>query len=138
MVLFLAALCGCGSSDGLNRQAVSGTVTLDGQPISIGAILFEPTSPESGTAVGATIRQGGFAIARHEGPVPGSYRVRIYSSSGIQATPAKGQSDRAPRPMVERLPARYNTQTELRATVVRRHVKPFRFDLNSAGPTDLR
>ena len=111
------AVIGCGSSDGLNRQAISGTVTLDGQPISRGAILFEPATQESGTAVGATIRQGAFAISRHEGPVPGSYRVRIYASSEIQAPPAKGQTDRTPRPMVERFPSRYNTQTELRVRV---------------------
>jgi len=138
MVLFLTPLFGCGSSDGLNRQAISGTVTLDGQPIPIGAILFEPATQESGTAVGATIRQGGFAIARREGPVPGSYQVRVYSSSGIQAPPAQGQTDRTPRPMVERIPARYNTQTELRATVLGRHANPFRFDLDSSGPINLR
>ena len=138
MVILLSAMFGCDSSDGLNRQAISGIVTLDGQPISIGAILFEPESHESGTAVGATIRQGGFAISRREGPVPGSYRVRIYSSSGIQAPITKGQTDRTHRPMVERLPARYNTQTELRATVLGQRGNPYRFDLNSDGPTDRR
>jgi hypothetical protein len=138
MVILLSAISGCDSPDGLNRQAISGSVTLDGQPISIGAILFEPESPESGTAVGATIRRGGFAISRHEGPVPGSYRVRVYSSSGIQAPPTKGQTDRTPRPMVERLPARYNTQTELRATVLGQKGNSYRFDLNSGGPIDRR
>jgi hypothetical protein len=136
--LWLAAVVGCGATDGLNRQAISGTVTLDGQPISKGAILFEPATQESGTAVGATIREGSFAISRHEGPVPGAYLVRVYSSSGIQVPPAKGQTDRSPRPMVERLPPRYNTQTELRAKVVDRTGTPFRFDLISIGSTDLR
>jgi hypothetical protein len=138
MVLFLAPMFGCDSSDGLNRQAISGSVTLDGQPISLGAILFEPATQESGTAVGATIRQGGFAISRREGPVPGSYRVRLYSSSGVQASPAKGQTDRTPRPMVERLPARYNTQTEIVETVLSGHVNRYRFNLSSSGPTNLR
>jgi hypothetical protein len=136
--LFLAAILGCGATDVLNRQAISGTVTLDGQPISKGAILFEPATQESGTAVGATIREGFFAIARHEGPVPGSYLVRVYSSSGIQAPPAKGQTDRTPRPMVERVPPRYNTETELRVTVVSRIGTPYRFDLISIGSTELR
>jgi hypothetical protein len=113
-------------------------VTFDSQPIAIGAILFEPATQESGTAVGATIRQGGFAISRREGPVPGSYRVRVYSSSRIQAPPTRGQTDRTPRPMVERLPARYNTQTELRATVLDPQRNTYRFDLNSDGPTDRR
>jgi hypothetical protein len=138
MVFFLAALFGCGSSDGLNRQAISGIVTLDGQPISSGAILFEPASRESGTAVGATIRQGTFTIKKYEGAVPGPYRVRIYSSSGIQAAPAKGQTDRTPRPMVERVPARYNTRTELSASVMGRDVNRYRFDLSSDRSIDSR
>ena len=138
MILVLTPLFGCGSSDGLNRQAISGSVTLDGQPIAIGAILFEPATQESGTAVGATIRKGNFTISRPEGPVPGSYRVRVYASSGIQAPPARGQTDRTPRPMVERVPSRYNTQTELLEKVVGQHANRFRFELSSNGPTDSR
>jgi hypothetical protein len=136
--LFLAAMIGCGSTDGLNRQAISGTVMLDGKPISRGAILFEPATLETGTAVGATIRHGTFAISRHEGPVPGLYLVRVYSSSEIQAPPTKGQTDRTPRPMVERFPPRYNTQTELRVRVLDRSGNRYVFDLNSGGWTDLR
>lgn len=136
--LFLAAIVGCGSTDGLNRQAISGTVTLDGQLITKGAILFEPATPESGTAVGATIRQGAFAISRRDGPIPGLYLVRVYSGSNIQARPTKGQSDRTPRPMVESFPPRYNTRTELRVRVIDRSANRFPFDLTSDGLTDIR
>jgi hypothetical protein len=136
LVLVLAASASCDSSDGLNRQAVSGTVTFDGEPISTGAILFEPATQESGTAVGATIRQGTFAISRRDGPVPGSYRVRIYASSGVQAPPAPGQSDRSARPMAEFLPAHYNANTTLRADVRARRANRFRFDLNSSRSSD--
>jgi hypothetical protein len=136
--LFLVALIGCGSSDGLNRQAITGTVSLDGLPIARGAILFEQATQASGTAVGATIQQGTFAISRQEGPVPGDYLVRVYSSSETQARPADGQTDRSPRPMVERFPPRYNTQTELRARVLDRSVNRFRFDLNSDDSTAWR
>ena len=122
---------GCGASDGLNRQAVSGTVTCDGDPLANGAILFEPATDESGTVVGSTIRQGSFAVSRHDGPVPGLYRVRIYASSGTQAPPTKGQTDRSPRPMVERLPPAYNTRTELVAEVLVHRANHFRFDLRS-------
>ena len=70
--------------------------------------------------------------------MPGRYRVRVYASSEIQAPPAKGQTDRTPRPMVERLPARYNTQTVLGADVVVRRVNYFRFELNSGEPSEFR
>jgi hypothetical protein len=62
--------------------------------------------------------RGSFAIARAQGPPPGSYRVRVYSSSGRQAPPDKGQSERTRRPMVERLPDIYNTNSELQMEVV--------------------
>ena len=126
------ACSGCGSSDGLDRQAISGTVTCDGRPLANGAILFEPATHESGTAVGSTIRQGSFAVPRHDGPVPGFYRVRIYASSGTQAPPTKGQSDRSPRPMVERLPEAFNTHTKLAAEVLARQTNAFRFDLQTS------
>ena len=131
-ILLLTGLAsGCGSGDGLGRQAISGVVTLDGQPLSDGAILLEPATTPTGMAVGATIRRGMFAISRDQGPVPGSYRVRIYASSGVQTPPGKGQTDRTRRPMVERLPAVYNTRSELGASVNARGSNRFRFELDS-------
>jgi hypothetical protein len=138
MILFLLATVGCDSGDGLNRQAISGTVTLDGQALSGGNILFEPATKESGTAVGATIRQGAFAILRNQGPVPGSYRVRIYASSTTQAPPASGQSERTPRPMVERIPPCYNTKTELTAVIIAGRPNHQRFDLSSSNSPGAR
>jgi hypothetical protein len=138
MIFVVGLTAGCDSTDGLDRQAIAGTVTFDGQPITNGAILFEPATERSGTAVGATIRQGTFTIARNQGPVPGPYRVRVYASSGTQAPPAKGQTDRTPRPMVERLPARYNTRSELGAEVVVRNVNQYRFDLKSSESREVR
>jgi hypothetical protein len=127
----LAASFGCSAGDGLNRQAVSGTVSCDGNPVATGAILFEPATYQSGTAVGATIRKGSFTILKRDGPVPGTYKVRIYMSSGIQAAPAKGQTDRSPRPMVEFLPEQYNAKTRLRADVSEARPNRFRFDVSS-------
>jgi hypothetical protein len=94
-------------------------VTLDGHALDEGAILLEPLASDGpGLAVGATIRRGSFAISRAQGPPPGSYRVRVYSSSGKQAPPDKWQSERTRRPMVERLPDIYNTKSELQMEVV--------------------
>lgn len=130
MTIVLASLAvGCGSDDGLGRRAVSGVVTLDGRPLADGAILLEPPEGESGLAVGATIRRGEFAIGRDKGPVPGSYRARIYSSSGAQAPPSKGQTERTRRPMVEGIPDIYNTRSELRANITADGPNRLRFEL---------
>ena len=130
-LLLLALTLGCHANDGLDRRAVSGEITLDGEPLATGAILFEPVSPGSGTLVGATIRQSRFSIARVEGPVPGTYRVRIYSSSGVQPPLTKGQTERTPRPMVERIPRVYNTDSALRAEVSPNGSNRYRFELSS-------
>ena len=133
IVLLACLASGCDSGGRLGGHAISGVVTLDGQPLSDGAILLEFDSSPWGVAVGTTIRRGAFAISRDLGPLPGSYRVRIYASSGVQAPPGKGQTDRTQRPMVERLPAVYNTRTELRANVVEFGANRYRFDLHSGG-----
>ncbi len=133
LTLAIALATGCESGDGLDRQPIQGSVTLDGQPLADGAVLFEPVSNETGTAVGTTIQAGTFAIPRALGPVPGAYRVRIYSASSIQAPPGPGQSARTTRPMVERIPERYNAQTILKAQVAGRQANHFRFTLESSG-----
>jgi hypothetical protein len=135
-MLIMGAAGGCDSNDGLDRRAISGVVTLDGQPLSDGAILLEPATNQGVTAVGATIRRGAFAIVEDKGPVPGPYQVRIYASSGKQAPPGKGQTDRTRRPMVERLPDVYNARTELRADVAPHGSNRFRFDLHSQRGAD--
>jgi hypothetical protein len=81
-------------------------------------------------AVGALIQHGSFAIDRDRGPTPGWYRVRIYSNSGVQAPPGKGQSQSSRRPMVERLPAVYNARSELEVSVTANGPNQFQFDLH--------
>ena len=139
MLLGTALLAGCGAArNELDRQAVSGTVTCDGKPIPAGAILFEPDTYQSGTATGATIRDGSFSIQSRQGPVPGSYRVRIYMSLGIQAPQSAGKINRSSRPMVEFLPEHYNSKSELHALVSGRAANRFRFVLSSARSADER
>jgi hypothetical protein len=131
MLLGAAGLPGCGEDEGSNRQAISGFVTCDQKPMPSGAILFEPAARQSGPAVGSTIENGSFAIGAQDGAVPGHYRVRVYMSSGVQAAPTRGQSDRTSRPMLEALPARYNAKTELDAEVSDVRSNRFRFDLST-------
>jgi hypothetical protein len=133
-------IAGCGPPDGLDRRAVSGQVTWGGHPLASGAILFEPAGNATGTAVGATIRNGRYAIARSEGPVPGHYLVRIYASSGVVApAPLSTIPGRHhPRPMVELIPERYNAHTELRVELEPDGPGVFNFALapSPTGPSE--
>lgn len=128
------ALAGCGSGDGLDRRAISGSATLDGRPLDSGSILFDPDSDRVGTAVGTLIRGGRFALARAEGPVPGRYIARVYAASAVQAPPPPGVSGQVPRPMVELIPPAYNVRSTLRAEVTADGPNDFRFAIRSEAP----
>jgi dipeptidyl aminopeptidase/acylaminoacyl peptidase len=63
------------------RFPVSGTVTLNGQPLAEGHIAFHPTEPGGHSALGI-IRDGRFTLRTvdpNDGALPGSYKVTITS-----------------------------------------------------------
>src|SRR5437868_13520177 len=60
------AAAGCGQGgDNLPRQAVSGKVTIDGQPLDTGEITFVPTAGAgAGPAAGGKVENGAYSISR--------------------------------------------------------------------------
>jgi hypothetical protein len=77
LMLFAAALAGgCGRS-GPPRAAIHGRVTVAGQPLAGGRILFTPVAPNDGPAVSARIVGGEYQLSRKEGPAIGANRVEI-------------------------------------------------------------
>jgi hypothetical protein len=118
----VAALSGCSAPpDNLPREAVSGTVTLDDQPLANGTIQFTPSETATGVGGGAAIQGGKFAIPRETGLVPGSYRVAIFSAGngGEAARPQspEGRGKARSSHASEAIPAKYNAQTELKADI---------------------
>lgn len=73
-----SSLIGCGGgTDG--RISVSGTVTLDGEPLQSGSIIFYQGAGSAGVG---TIENGSFTVSEaggSEGVQPGSYKVAIES-----------------------------------------------------------
>jgi hypothetical protein len=84
----LAALliAGCSSHDAPNRFQLSGAVTLDGQPIPYGEVVFTPdgSKQNSGPQGIAPIRDGKFDTAGKEGKgvAGGPTIVRVNGMSG--------------------------------------------------------
>lgn len=83
LLLFTASLifsmtAGCGGpTDG--RISVSGTVTIDGKPLSDGSVTFYSNNASSGVGI---IEGGKFTVsqsATSEGMQPGNYQVAIQS-----------------------------------------------------------
>jgi len=124
---------GCsGSGDDLPREPVSGTVTLDNQPLPNGTISFVPASGSGGG--GGTIKDGKFSIARAGGLVPGSYSVSINASEtqGEQTKPKMvGGTRKESQVAKELIPAKYNANTELKAEIKKGGNKDLNFVLVS-------
>lgn len=117
LALVVGPLSGCDSGDGLPRLAVSGTVSLGGTPVKDGTIQFSPVDPNMKHPVtgGAPIIDGKYAIAKDVGLVPGAYTVSIFSASSvIEPGETPGSAKALPK---EAIPAKYNTQSTLKAEV---------------------
>jgi hypothetical protein len=75
VVFFISGGCG---GDGLDRQRIQGTVTFEGKPVEVGAVLFEPTQSVGTLAPTAYLRvQDGKFDTGDEGPIPGKYKVIV-------------------------------------------------------------
>ncbi len=135
-VFFGLSTHGCsGSGDELPRESVSGTVTIDGQPLATGAIRFSPTKADiEGHAVegGDSIKNGRFSISREVGLIPGDYRVSIFSGSTTGKRPPPGVGPgRVAKAAQELIPAKYNSRSALTANVPKGGLSDLRFDLHS-------
>jgi len=117
----LALLGGCGES-GPQLAPVSGTVTLDGQPLATADVLFQPEEAMKSPSVGQTDAAGHFVLAYKRGvlgAVVGPHTVRISVSRELVRNPPN-------------IPARYDAQSELRSDV-KRGDNTFEFNLTSGG-----
>jgi hypothetical protein len=127
--------CGGGAADSLPRQAVSGQVTLDKEPLPSGSISFDPAdlAKPDAVSVGATITDGSYSVAQADGLTPGTYRVSI-NSSGKGGTVSPTEAPGAPpkvRPK-DFIPEQYNAKSTLKAEVKAGEPARFDFELSRA------
>lgn len=104
------ALTGC-SGDG--RVAVSGSVTVDGEPLPSGSISFRPVDPRQANTSGAAILDGRFRIPSDKGLFPGEYEVRISAyeeGDGFWNDPQRGR-------IPEMVPVRFRESQPIPTTI---------------------
>jgi hypothetical protein len=107
---WILLVAGCGSSGNIGK--VSGRVTLQGQPVANALVVFDPVVP-GGASYGRTDESGNYVLTytpQIKGAEIGEHTVRI--TSGWPANPDTGAKE-----IPERIPAKYNTQTELKREV---------------------
>lgn len=113
LVVLLLTATGCG--DGGNTALVTGTVTLDGQPVQAGMLLFVPIDGQSPTA-GGEIKDGYYSARV---PIT-TMRVSISAPRVVGTKKIYDTPDSPEMPITEEaLPARYNEETELKIEVKR-------------------
>lgn len=109
---------GC-SGDG--RSEVSGTVTLNGQPIQEGSINFIPIDGNQGPGAGAVIQNGKYHIPRESGVTPGKNRVelRAFKETGRKVQDPTGPPGTLAFERVLAFPPEYNDRSTLTKDVQR-------------------
>jgi hypothetical protein len=124
----MLVVCGC-AGDPQNRQAVSGKVTFKGQPLDHGKIEFSPLAGQT-TLMGAAIHNGEYNIPAKQGLSPGWYKVMVNAPQGADLNPSGPPGSDPGLPPTERIPARYNSKSDLKAEVKKGDPNVFDFPLN--------
>jgi hypothetical protein len=120
---FFCFFIGCGASQ---LTDVGGAVTVDGQPLTDGAIQFAPTDGKAPSQA-AVIQGGKFSTQLHRT----NYRVEIHATKLIDTGVKLDEKGPGGGPKAtELLPARYNIQSELKLNVSGPR-SDVRFDLKS-------
>jgi hypothetical protein len=106
-LLLAVVASGCGGSD-VELGAVTGTVYLDGKPLPRAAVVFVPVKPGR-SAIGGTDENGVYEMTytpSSTGALVGEVMVEIRTGSPDN-----------PKEFPERVPAKYNNRSELKAVV---------------------
>ncbi len=129
LLLLGLVIGGCGGGAADDKAAISGKVTLKGQPLDRGTITFTSVDPSKPLMAGGQIQNGEYRIPANQGLPAGRYRVRISSPvGGTEVSPgeAPGESDILAE---ERIPPEWgvNSQQEVEIKPGQRTVS---FDFN--------
>lgn len=129
-LLALSMLClglclGCGKKD--PRRPLSGTVTFQGKALDQGTITLLATTGQPGPVCGALIRQGRFDVSADQGVLPGTYRVTFSSGDPGKTVSPEEYGQGGNPPAVERIPAKFNTESDVTIEVKASGANKFEF-----------
>jgi len=128
----MLAVAGCGPTDegdGVVREAVSGTVTLGGKPLSGASIHFIPTNPNAPGESSGEIDDGKFAIPKERGPAAGTYTVKISTRQNVEVDPNQPPGP-PPKAKPETIPKKYNAASTLNAEIKAGEPNELTFELD--------
>jgi len=68
-------LLGCGEN---SKCTITGSITLDGNPVKSGNISFYSQDPETNKKIATVVENGKYQIETNEGLIPGKYKVEVH------------------------------------------------------------
>jgi hypothetical protein len=119
-------LAGCGA-ESEPREAVSGQVTLNGQPLEQGSILFRPL--DRGPSASGEIKAGSYQLPKERGPGRGKCRVEILAYRDTGKTVRDQLSGKTEAVLKPIIPPCYNQQSTLSVEVGKDGKNQFDFKL---------
>jgi hypothetical protein len=114
-LLAIALFAGCGNT-GPVRAPIQGNVTVAGQPLAAGRILFTPVAPNQGPATSAVITAGEYKIPKGEGPIVGKNRVEVEAdlNLGFAIDDEAAFAKRGGKPLPPNaIPPQFNRESQL-------------------------
>lgn len=123
-------LAGCDRA-GPRRVEVTGTVTLDGLPLTAGTVRFLSVPGTPPVVCDANLQEGQYLISASKGPLPGKYRVEIGVPRKTGRKVQNSLTQQITDEMIESLPERYNCRSKLTAEVTDTGSNRFEFALTS-------
>ena len=122
-VLAFGVIGGCGGHQRPERAVVSGTVTLNGEPIPKGGIQFIPTATTDAPVNTATIDNGAYLADARGGLLVGTYRIEIYAYRDNPEVREPKPDAQLPRALGSNVPRRqyldkrHNADSQLTITI---------------------
>ncbi len=100
----LLLFAGCAEKDD-GRYDLSGVVTIDGKPIPVGEISFEPDgkSGNKGPASFVPIKDGKYTVKGESGVIGGKYTVTIIGFDGVAVGEASDGKELLKKPFLEKI-----------------------------------
>ncbi|MDR0521766.1 MAG: hypothetical protein LBH00_07930 [Planctomycetaceae bacterium] len=128
IIVTITIISGCGNPQG--RLSVSGTVTLDGEPITEGSISFEPVGEQAvKVRSGTIILKGKYEVPGKSGLVPGEYLASISAqqATGTKIKTGMGEVDE----VIDLIPPAYGSDSKQRITVTETGKQTFDFPIKT-------
>jgi hypothetical protein len=146
-VVFLSLISGCGQENPDGRETITGTITLNGFPLTCSGgarIAFLPADGGTGGRPGGagSINNGKFSLTLQDAVKPGKYIVRIEATDLYNGQTGKSAAEEAIPEMMEVqvsiLPPEFNKDSKIEFEVVRGKTNVFDYDIKTDFTPDIK